>query len=675
MASKYCLIKPLADKFKQALKSGKINPEELAGMSSAKRREFLEGIIGKDAKDINALFEKKMLQKNKWNAYLNWAKEVTGIKPEIKRDLISRIEKMAADDKVNILNPAEEKAFLNDLVDSKLGMNVTMEESKNISKLATKLTEAKNKWKGGDSLDVGASQVALERYIENIKFPEKGFIKEGKKFISMWNHPLQMIEYLAGNAKAAKSSFDNSFALRQGLKTLWTHPVTWSKNFAKSWVDLARGLKGDKNAVMDAIKTEIYSRENYINGNFKKMKLDLGGVEEAYPETLGESIPLFKNLFVASEVAYNGMGMRLRADLADTLLKSAEKQGIDIGEKIGKEGKTTQGEAIGKLINSMTGRGHLGELEKIGKHLNVLLFSPKYLKSQIDTVGQILTGAGGSNFVRLEAAKNLFKIAAGTAFVLATADRLYPGSVDWDTRSSNFGKIKIGNTRFDVTGGLASLITLTSRLAPTMHNGQWGMWSKSASTNNFTRIGKGFGVKNGTDLLVDFGMGKLSPSAGLVRDLLRQKDMKGNPFNTKDELLNLFTPLPTTDAYEAFKDPNSAPLWLTIIAGGLGVSPNTYSSATNWNINTGKELNQFKDKVGQDKFNEANKEYNQIVAQKTAKMITDDRYKKLSDEDKQKAITMLRSNTKADIYKKYKFTYKQDRAKKSENKEIKNIIK
>jgi hypothetical protein len=660
--AKYCLIKSLAANFKKKLYNGEIDPEKLASMSSAERRSFLEKIVGKkDAANVNALFEKKMLQKNKWNAYMNWAKEITGIKPEIKRDLLSRIERMSQDTKFNILDPLDEKSFLNDLVNAKLGMGVTLEESKNIAKLSRKLLEAK---RDKNNKLYGATQAALERYIGDIKVRD----------VSSWSwNPFKMVEKIAGNAKSIKASLDNSFALRQGLKTLWTHPVIWGKNFLKSWKYLVKGLGGNKNDVMDGIKAEIYSRENSINGNYKKMKIDLGGVEEAYPETFGEKIPLFKRLFIASEVAYNGMGMRLRADLADRFIDMATKQGIDLGELAGE--KLTQGEAIGRFVNSMTGRGHLGELEKIGKHVNVLFFSPKFLASHIQTLTQPFTGAGGSNFVRKEAAKNLLKIVGGTAAVLFMADRLWPGSVDWDSRSSNFGKIKIGNTRFDVTGGMGSLITLASRLIPTKNEGKWGMWSKSSNTNQFTQIKRGFGMKDGMDVLYDFMENKFSPSASLVKDLLKQSDFEGNPLTLKGEAENLFVPMPIANAIENYKDPNAAPFLLSVIADGLGISTNTYSATTNWNMNTGKQLNQFKEKVGQEKFDEVNKEYNQIVGEKMLKLNQNDKYKNLSEEDKDKVITKMKANVKDDLYKKYKFKYKQEKTKKSDLKNINKLAK
>jgi hypothetical protein len=53
---------------------------------------------------VNSTFEAKLLLKDQQRGYLTWAKKLTGVTPEIRRDLISRIEKM---DKV--LNPVPKK--------------------------------------------------------------------------------------------------------------------------------------------------------------------------------------------------------------------------------------------------------------------------------------------------------------------------------------------------------------------------------------------------------------------------------------------------------------------------------------------------------------------------------------------------------------------------------------
>src|SRR5882724_8479726 len=120
-----CLPKEFADKFTAALKSGKIDPEKLSGMTSQGRRDYYGKIVGEaDAREINSMFESKMLLKNQKTAYVTWAKQVAGMNPKTRLDIVAKIEKM---DKV--LNPTEEKAFREDLAAKKLGTDITFEEA------------------------------------------------------------------------------------------------------------------------------------------------------------------------------------------------------------------------------------------------------------------------------------------------------------------------------------------------------------------------------------------------------------------------------------------------------------------------------------------------------------------------------------------------------------------
>ena len=125
----WCLTKENVLKFKQALRDRTIDPFKLAELTSPQRRTFLEKFVGKEnGLQVNSLFESKLLLKNQKAGYVTWAKRVSGITPQTKRDLLSRIERME-----NILNPEEEQAFLQDLATTRLGFGVTEIEARAIT--------------------------------------------------------------------------------------------------------------------------------------------------------------------------------------------------------------------------------------------------------------------------------------------------------------------------------------------------------------------------------------------------------------------------------------------------------------------------------------------------------------------------------------------------------------
>lgn len=565
----FCLPFKEVEKFVKALKDGVIDPAKLSTMTSVERRSFFEDIVGKeDAKEVNALFESKLLLKNQQAGMISWAKKVGGISEVVRRDIISRIEKMT-----DVLDPKEQAAFLGDLAASKLGTEVSFEEAKTIANLSRQLTESRSNLKeespirSDERLDYGSKKVALQNYIDELRLGNEKktvgeILKQAK--VAPVGTILESASKIAGFTKGIKASLDNSAIFRQGWKTLFTNPKIWAKNALKSFVDISSQIvkKPSDSQIIDGVKADIYSRPNAIDGTYQKMKLDIGELEEAFPTTLPEKLPLFGRLYKASETAYTGFLYRMRADIADRLVDIAKKSDVDLTDPV-------ELRSIGKLTNSLTGRGDLGAFEKVGKQVNTIFFSPKMMKSTFD----FLTLHGFekmSPFARKQAALNALKVISGIATILATAKAINSNSVELDPRSADFGKIRVGDTRFDVTGGMSSMVTLAARLIKQS--------TKSSTSGKITQLNTGkFGSRTSGDVFVDFLSNKLSPATSFVKDLINQKDFDGNPITVGGELKNLFVPLPITNLEESLNNPNSANTLLVGIADALGISTNTYS--------------------------------------------------------------------------------------------------
>ncbi len=655
----FCLRKEVVEGFKQALRSGELNPFKMADMESADRHAFLEKYVGKEnAKEVNTLFESKLLLKNQKAGYISWAKKVGGITPEIRRDMLAKIEKLD-----RVLNPKEGEIFLKDLAESRLGIDIKPEEAKTISDLSNKMTELKSKAdKEGlfasksDRASYGATKVALEEYFNDLKLKSRS--------TSFRDAPLkklgEMIKDLPGVMKSSLSSLDNSFWGRQGIKTLLDIRTShiWVKNFVKSFGDISKELVG-KDAIA-AIKADIYSRPNALNGKYDAGKYGLSVLsEEAYPSSLPEKIPLLGKLFKASEAAYNGAALRLRADLADRLIKKAEEQGINTLDP-------KQAEGMGRLISSLTGRGNLGKAESLSKEVNSVFFSVKFLKSNLDTLTAHQFDSKATKFTKIEAAKNLLSIATTTASVLTIAKMLNPQSVEEDPRSANFGKIKIFGHWTDITGGMAGLITLASRLSPTWHEGKLSWWTKGANGTYKDLHETGFGAQNALDVFDSFWQGKLSPVAGLLRDVWKGKDYSGNPITAQNVLSNLFTPLPIQNFDQFTKDPNSSSVLGSMILDGLGLSVSSSAQKKDWDVNPTQDLVQFKQAVGENKFSEANDKYNAMYTPWLARTTQSNFYKGLSDAKKTNLITLAKQTIKDQVMKQYGFEYKHPKVSKSD---------
>lgn len=646
MASTWCLIQGQADKFIKGLKSGEIDSLALAKMASSEaRRNFLAKYVGEEnAKQVNALYESKLLLKDQQEGLISWIKRTANLNSKTKTDFISRISKM------NYLNPSDLQSFKQDLISSKLKIEPTLEETQKIFDLSQRLKEAqKGIQKNSTFLTnttkkaYGDAKVALVNYINELKDPKLtigGIVKD-----------------LPGITKAIAASMDDSAIFRQGWKTLMTNPIKWQKNARQSFVDLVKEFSGK--SVMDEVHSDMFSRQNELNGNYKKMGLALSKAEEAYPTSLPERVPLLGRAYKASESAYTGFVYRMRMDVADKYLEIAQKSGVEFTDK--------ELKSIGSMVNSLTGRGNLGKYEPAANLVNNIFFSPRKLKADFDTVGHVITGAGGSNFVRKQAAVNLVKVIAGTAAVLAIANAVKPGSVESDTRSSDFGKIKVGDTRFDVTGGMASLITLAARLAT--------MSSKSSTTGRINPLNSGnYGSQTGWDVVTNFFTNKLSPVAQVVKDLASGKDFSKNKVTLGGEAIKLVTPLPVTTLQELMNNPNSANVVLSMIADALGISTNTYSVVSKtWSDNPTKTQQQFLDKVGNTKFKAANDKFNLQYNAWVKKTTADPNYKKLSLDEQQSVLTTGKKTIQDRILKSYGFTYKTTKPFTDHKQTIKNL--
>lgn len=563
----FCLVKPKAQEFIRKIKNKELDVNELAAMTSFARRQKFQEALGLDvesAKEVNALFESKLLLKYQKTGLKNWIEKLANLKPETKTDLISRVNRME-----KILNPAEEEKFLADLVEKRLdiGEEVSQETAKEIFELSQKVEETKAKVTedmpagSQERLEYGAALVKFQDYVRELKVAANKMT--AKDYLMK---PQEILYEVGGAFKSALSTLDNSFFGRQGIKTLFTNPKQWGSAFLKSWTDIGKELKGQ--SAMLPLKADIFSRPNAMNGRYQKMKLDIGiDGEEAFPSSLPEKIPLLGRIFKGAQSAFNGAALRMRADVADKVLKMAERNGIDIDNK-------EQLEGIGTVINSLTGRGNLGVLEQAGKQINILMFSAKFLKANFDTLTAHLFDPKATPFAKKVAAQNLFKIITSIAAILGTAYALNPDSVELDPRNSKFGKLLIGKRTIDVTGGMGSLINLAARIVPTMHNGEWGFWRQDAKGKYIKTNVKKFGQETALDAFENFFEGKLSPIAGLVRDIWKGYDYDYNEVTARSAAENLITPLPVQKFEQLMETEEGTQLILYMMLDGLGFGVN-----------------------------------------------------------------------------------------------------
>jgi hypothetical protein len=647
-----CLPPEIHEKFKQALISGKINPDKLEAMSSAERNSIFKDIVGDaHASFANKEFETKMLLKNKQQGYLTWAKGLVGVKQDVKRDLISRISRMDS----RILDPATEKSFLADLAEAKLGVGVSIDEAKTISTLSQKIqdttTAADSAVKEHGYTDAsksarveeGANKVALQNYVDHLKG------SANKKTVGQLLNPKNYgsdVKAILGAAKGLVASFTSHAPLKHGFFALFENPKNWAKNYVTQYSDAVKQIAGKD--VMSAIKAEGYSRENARNGLYAKwIPGELEKSNEEFHSGLVEKVPILGSRFYkASKTMFDGFNLKMRMDLVDHYVNVVKKMGLDPHDP-------ETAKAWGKLAIDQTG----GKTTNPDSLAGNFLFSQRLLKSEMHNLTLHLADKTATKAVKIQAAKTLAKVATGIAAVIYTANKISPGSAEIDPRSSNFGKIRVGDTRFDISGGYSSLVVLGSKLAAAIDHITLNpnvSAIKSASTGAMSNVGTGFGQTSIQTLLGDFLSGRASPAGQIVADYANGKTFTGKKPTVKTEAGTAVTPIPVSTYTSLKNDPQSANTLAVMIAQQLGLMSNTYGqskSQPSITQSTSKSMQMFQKKVGAQKFTQLGQQYDTAYQSWLNKTKNDPRFTKMSPTEQANQIKGEKSHLSKTILK------------------------
>lgn len=382
-----------------------------------------------------------------------------------------------------------------------------------------------------------------------------------RKYLS---NPVDFISDFAGTLKAAKASLDNSFHLRQGLPT-FLKGITghipsakiWWDTFIKSWKTMWGTLR--KRPAMRGLFAEMVSDPDYPL--LKQARIALNVIEEEIPVDIPSKIPVLGILFRMGENAFVGSSRYMRYQLAKQYLSVWRKSGIELSKR--------ELRSIGALANSQTGRGETAAKSQTPGLLNNLFWSPRNLRAYIDILTLHLFNRDFTAFARRQAAINLLRYISGAAMILALAKWIDDDSVTWDSNNADFGKIRVGSSRFSVGGGMAVLIVLASRLVTREFT--------SSTTGKTESIdSRKFGALGGKDLIFNFVSNKLSPAAQLALSLVDQKTWDGNQLTIPQMVDDALTPLIIQNVIETGTEDDAANVLAALMAEALGVNVQTY---------------------------------------------------------------------------------------------------
>jgi hypothetical protein len=308
---------------------------------------------------------------------------------------------------------------------------------------------------------------------------------------------------------------------------------------------------------------------------------DLGSMstrEESIMSSMAEKVPGVR----PSNRAYTIFLNKLRADVFQDL--------VDKGQVFGADG--TKNLALGKelanFVNTATGRGNLGIAENAGKFLSTFMFSPRLMASRLTMLNpQYYITA--NPMVRKEALKSLMAVAAAGNTVLQLG-KMMGGTVENNPASSDYGKLKVGNTRIDPFGGFQQYIVAAKRLLPNFdlnvtpnptNTGAvpldlaTGMTGTQPGQMKSTTTGIQYDLSNPrygqSNRAVNFAWGLMAGKKELSGKPMDMSTL--NPF--ENAIAQRFMPMVMQDMYDLYND-TSTPIPVKALAGagsilGMGV--------------------------------------------------------------------------------------------------------
>jgi hypothetical protein len=400
-----------------------------------------------------------------------------------------------------------------------------------------------------------------------------------------------------GVSRAMLTSFDaGAFGRQAGLLNL----IAGRQNITLG--NLAANFAFSEKAA-SRYETALESDPNYARALASKLALtswrpgsSLSDREEVYRSRLAKKIPGVG----ASERAYVTYLNVVRFSYFNKLVETLSA--------------TEQTEAnlqrIASHVNTMTGRGNLGKMEASAAAFAAVFFSPKYWWSRLQVLGGLVyhpldamtgfrLGKDETRAARKIVAGEYGRLIAGVGvfYSLIALAKFGFGAEDdefevvTDPRSSDFGKIKIGNTRIDPMAGLLQNVVFISRMVSgskvTVGGDEKALTGPDAAFKE-TRLGE----------TIRLLRTKLSPAAGSIANALDGQDVVGNKFNLETEILGSYIPMSMAETYASMRELGLAPGVAAGLLGFVGYSANTYGgeekgTVIEQDIFTGKILEPF----------------------------------------------------------------------------------
>jgi hypothetical protein len=349
--------------------------------------------------------------------------------------------------------------------------------------------------------------------------------------------------------RTLKATADMSATLRQALALSARRPVAATRAFGKAVK--AFGSVKQAEQINLALKSHPnhYLREKagLFLAEFEGPRLSTR--EEMFMSNWAQKIPGYGRLVKASDRHMVTHINLMRAAAFDDFIAKHPNA------------TTAEMKAWADFVNVASGRGRMN-VGTAGEALSVAFFAPRFALSRFQYPTMLWRHRKNPRVFK-EIAKDQVALAGTFAATLSLA-KLAGADVSLDPRSSDFGKIKVGNTRYDIGAGFLQPMRYFLRLGAgaTDRVGWTDGKKKMAPIDDFLRM-------------ISY---KASPSVQITDALIQGKFRFGGgettPLNVAYRTLS---PILAEAIVDAWKDQESPGKMVSIALGeGLGLGVNTY---------------------------------------------------------------------------------------------------
>jgi len=445
----------------------------------------------------------------------------------------------------------------------------------------------------------------------------------------------------------------------------------------------AYSIEHNKRSIADFITRDSYKDMVTSKLMFTMNKKKLSAKEDGWMSNLFANMeksdnPILKTIgklefFGRFQASYL---TRLRVDAFEKRYANLKNAKADFGKP--------ELEELGRVINDFTGASSPGKYVEKGNTLpiaNQVLFSLRKTISDIRKVTvrpvkDFYRYFKGTKAEKIIATEGLVRFGSmvGTYIAISSLIRMAKMAgedveiID-DPKSSKFGDARIGDKTINISGGSDWVVTLAARLLAGGQTDQLGILKP---------YGTGYGQSSMGSTIIQTGRYKLSPNAALVADFFAGENAVGEKFfngadrddiknaisgdkaamaiikdGAKKEAFNRMVPMYYQSIIE---NPN-----LLQIPGIIGMSQNQVYYGLNFAESDAKKIKQFREFVGVEKTDEAEKKYNKSVYDKVQARLKQKDFIDKTPEEQSKEADKIKEDEKNKIFREYRFVYNKNK--------------